>query len=200
MEVQGGGEWFSPYPAHVTGVYGGAEHTPHDAPVLPYHAPHANMVTMAPSPLVRNMSKHDEDMGYRQKNISVQLGLVRVDLTQRTIKKHMYSLKKHTFCQHALWSAAHGTSSYTIKNELLSIKKNASPCCGDCASPCDIGRLHSPIILKPLEADGRGDHGVVFLCVLLVLFVVLCTNFFSCVLLVLFVVSCSTMTVGYFFE
>jgi hypothetical protein len=60
------------------------------------------MVTMAPSPLVRNMSKHDEDMGYRQKKISVQLGLVRVDLTQRTIKKHMYSLKKHTFCQHAL--------------------------------------------------------------------------------------------------
>jgi hypothetical protein len=29
-----------------------------------YHAPHANIVTMAPSPLVRKiMSKHDEDMG-----------------------------------------------------------------------------------------------------------------------------------------
>ncbi len=30
------------------------------------------------------------------KNISVQLGLVRVDLTLRMIKKHRYSLKKHT--------------------------------------------------------------------------------------------------------
>jgi hypothetical protein len=37
-----------------------------------------------------------------KKNISVQLGLVRVDLMQRMIKKHVYSLKKHTFCQHAL--------------------------------------------------------------------------------------------------
>ena len=29
-----------------------------------YHAPHTNMVTMAPSPLVQNHVKHDEDMGY----------------------------------------------------------------------------------------------------------------------------------------
>jgi hypothetical protein len=52
-----------------------------------------------------------------KKNTSVQLGLVRVDLTQRMIKKHIYSLKKHTFCQ----QAARGTSSYKIKNELLSL-------------------------------------------------------------------------------
>ena len=32
---------------------------------------------------------------HRQKNIRVQLGLVRVDSTQRTIKKRIYSLKKH---------------------------------------------------------------------------------------------------------
>jgi hypothetical protein len=61
------------------------------------------------------MSKHDEDMGYiGKKSVRVQLGLVRVDLTQQTIKKHVYSLKKHTFCQHALRSAACGTSSYNI--------------------------------------------------------------------------------------
>ena len=36
-----------------------------------------------------------------KKNISVQLWLVCVDSTQRMIKKHVYSLKKHTFCQHA---------------------------------------------------------------------------------------------------
>jgi hypothetical protein len=42
------------------------------------------------------MSKHDEDMGYiGKKNISVQLWLVRGDLTKRMIKKHVYSLKKH---------------------------------------------------------------------------------------------------------
>jgi hypothetical protein len=54
-----------------------------------------------PPPLSKIMSKkHDEDMGYiGKKNISVQLWLVRVDLTQRMIKKHVYSLRKHTFCQ-----------------------------------------------------------------------------------------------------
>ena len=68
-----------------------------------YHSPHANMMTMVPSPLVQKiMSKHDKDMGHiGKKNFRVQLGLVRVDSTQRTIKKHVYSLKKHTFCQHA---------------------------------------------------------------------------------------------------
>jgi len=53
------------------------------------------------------------------KNFDVPLGLVGIDLTQRSIKKHRYSLKKHTFYQHALWSAAHGTSSYKIKKELF---------------------------------------------------------------------------------
>jgi hypothetical protein len=45
-------------------------------PLTPtYHAPHANMVTMAPSPLVRNMSKHDEDMGYRKKKYQCTAGV-----------------------------------------------------------------------------------------------------------------------------
>ena len=84
-----------------------------------YHAPHANVVTMAPSPLVRNHVKTWQGHGMHwQKNISIiQLGLLHVDLTQRTIKKHIYSLKKHTFCQLVLWSAECGTSSYKIKNE-----------------------------------------------------------------------------------
>ena len=34
-------------------------------------------------------------------------------------KKHRYSLQKHTFCQHALWSAVRGTSSYKIKKKLF---------------------------------------------------------------------------------
>jgi len=50
-------------------------------------APHANMVTMAPSPLVQNHVKNDKDMGnILAKKISVQLGLVCVDSMQRTIK------------------------------------------------------------------------------------------------------------------
>jgi hypothetical protein len=44
------------------------------------------------------MSKHDKDMGYIGKNnISVQLGLVRVDLMQRTIKSTDIHLKKTPF-------------------------------------------------------------------------------------------------------
>ena len=123
-----------------------------------YHAPHANVVTMAPSPLVRNNVKTWQGHGMHwQKNISIiQLGLLRVDLTKWTIKKHIYLHKKHTFCQHVLWSAACGTSSYKIKNELFSLYKIASLYCGDCASPCDVGWSHSPIILKLLEAGGRG--------------------------------------------
>ncbi len=51
-----------------------------------------------PPPLSKIMSKHDEDMGYiGKKNISVQLWLVRVDSTQRMIKKHVYSLKNIPF-------------------------------------------------------------------------------------------------------
>jgi hypothetical protein len=48
-----------------------------------YQAPHSNMVTMAPSPLVQNiMSKHDEDMGRICKKIRIQLGLMHIDSTQ----------------------------------------------------------------------------------------------------------------------
>jgi len=51
------------------------------------NAPHANMVTMVPSPLVQNHVKNDKDMGnILAKKISVQLGLVCVDSMQRTIK------------------------------------------------------------------------------------------------------------------
>ena len=126
------------------------------------------------------MPKHDEDMGnIGKKNIVVQLGLVRVELTQRKIKKHLCSLKKHTFCQCACWSAARRTSGYKIKNGSISLWKIALPCCRDRAPPCDIGWSHSPINLKMLDDSGRGGggHNVgVFLCVLLVLFAVLCTK------------------------
>ncbi len=44
------------------------------------------------------MSKHDEDMGYIGKtNIYVQLGLVHVDLTQRTRKNTYIHLKSTPF-------------------------------------------------------------------------------------------------------
>ncbi len=44
------------------------------------------------------MSKHDEDMGYIGKtNIRVQLGLVRIDLTQRTINNTYIHLKNTPF-------------------------------------------------------------------------------------------------------
>ena len=64
-----------------------------------YHSPHANMVTMAPSPLVQKiMSKHDEDMGrICKKNIRVQLGLLCVDSMQRTIKSTYIHLKNTPF-------------------------------------------------------------------------------------------------------
>ncbi len=53
---------------------------------------------MAPPPLLSKiMPKHDEDKGdIGEKNIDGQLGLVRIDSTQRLIKKHTYELKKHT--------------------------------------------------------------------------------------------------------
>ena len=56
-----------------------------------YHAPLGNMVTMAPPPLLSEiMPKHDKDRGdIGEKNISRQLGLVCIDLTQRPIKKHI---------------------------------------------------------------------------------------------------------------
>jgi hypothetical protein len=44
------------------------------------------------------MPKHDKDEGdIGEKNIGGQLGLVRIDLTQRLMKKHTEELKKHTF-------------------------------------------------------------------------------------------------------
>jgi hypothetical protein len=57
------------------------------------------MVTMAPSPLVRKIvSKHDEDMGRICKNnICVQLGLVRIESAQRTIKSTYTHLKNTPF-------------------------------------------------------------------------------------------------------
>ncbi len=44
------------------------------------------------------MPKHDEYKGdIGEKNIGGQLGLVRINSTQRLIKKHTSELKKHTF-------------------------------------------------------------------------------------------------------
>ena len=65
-----------------------------------------------PPPLVRNHAKTWWGHGrHWRKNICGKPGLVRVDKTQRTIKKHVYSFKKHTFCQRACWSAACRTKS-----------------------------------------------------------------------------------------
>ena len=71
-------------------------------------------------------------------------------------KKHIYSLKKYTVCQSARWSAARRTSSNKIENELVSLKKIASLCCAGHVPPWNVGRSHSPINLKPLEAGGWG--------------------------------------------
>ncbi len=63
-----------------------------------YHASHASMLTMAPSPLVRNHVETWQGHGtHWQKNIGAQLGLVHINLMQWTIKKHVYSFKKHLF-------------------------------------------------------------------------------------------------------
>jgi hypothetical protein len=62
------------------------------------------MVTMAPSPLLSEiMPKHDGDGGdIGEKNIGRRLGLVRIDLMQGPIKKHIYKEQKnHSFCQSA---------------------------------------------------------------------------------------------------
>ena len=74
-----------------------------------------NMVTMAPSPLVRKiMSKHDEDVGrICKKYIRVQLGLVRVDSTQQTIKNTYIHLNTHLLSAGTLISCA-WTSSVII--------------------------------------------------------------------------------------
>ena len=80
---------------------------------------------------------------------------MRVDSTQRPKKKHRYSIKKHTFCPSARWSAAYRIIGNKIKKKLVSRIKIASPCCGDQDRSCDIRRLHSPIKLEPLEAGGQ---------------------------------------------
>jgi len=53
---------------------------------------------------------------HRQKNIRVQLAGVSAHwFDAKNNKKHVHSLKKtHTFCQHARWSAACGTSRVII--------------------------------------------------------------------------------------
>jgi len=98
-----------------------------------------------------------------KKNISVQLGLVRVDFTQRTIKKHVYSLRKHTFCQHALWSAAHGTSSYNKEWVIITLKN----CIAVLRRLCITVRCWAIALTYYFEAAGTmtagGDHGVCFL-------------------------------------
>ena len=56
-------------------------------------APLGNMVTMVPPPplLSKIMPKHDKDGGdIGKKIIDGQLGLVHVDSTQRSIKKHIH--------------------------------------------------------------------------------------------------------------
>ncbi len=86
-----------------------------------YHAPHPNILTMAPSPLVRNHVKTWQGHGiHRQKQYQRTAGVSARWFDATNDKKHRYSLKKNTFCQHALWSAARGTISYKIKKELFS--------------------------------------------------------------------------------
>jgi hypothetical protein len=76
----------------------------------------------APPPLVPNHAKTWQGMGgIGKNNIGGQPGLVRVDSKQLTKNMHVYSLKKHTICQRARWSAAHKSSSYKIKNGLISL-------------------------------------------------------------------------------
>jgi hypothetical protein len=44
------------------------------------------------------MPKHDKDKGdIGERNIGGQLGLLRINSTQRLIKKHISELKKHSF-------------------------------------------------------------------------------------------------------
>ena len=91
-----------------------------------------------------------------QKNICRQLGLVRIYSTQRPIKTHDNSLQNIPFRKRASPSAACRIIVNKIKNMLISLLKNASPCCRDCAPPCNIWRSHSPINLKLMEAGGPG--------------------------------------------
>ena len=105
-------------------------------------------------------------------------GLVCVHFYSTNDKKaHIFTLKALLLSACTL-SAARGTSSYKSKNELFLHYKIALPCCGDREPPCNVGRSHSPIFLKPLEADGRGGImvSVFFLDVCCLLFVVLCTK------------------------
>jgi hypothetical protein len=72
------------------------------------------------------MPKHDEDVGdIDEKNIRGQLELVCIDIDskQRPIKKHIYSLKKHTFCLQAHHSGAYRIIVNKIKEQLVSRKK-----------------------------------------------------------------------------
>ena len=83
------------------------------------------MVTMVlPTPSSKIMPKHDEDMGGTgEKNIGEQLGLVRIYLTQRPIKRHNNSLQNSPFRKRAHPSAAFRIIVYKKKNMLIFFKK-----------------------------------------------------------------------------
>ena len=139
------------------------------------------------------MPKHDEDMGG-------QTGLVRVDKTQRTIKKHVYSFKKHTFCQRACWSAACGTKIYKIKNVLISLKKLHRRVSEILRHRETSGNHTHQLIWSRWKPAAGGDHGVgvFFRCCLFCVFgCVVCTTWWLLILSLHLVLSLC-LSVGYF--
>jgi hypothetical protein len=126
------------------------------------------MVTMAPSPFVRNHVKTWRGHGIHRQNNYWRKAGVSVCWFDATnyIKTHIH-LKNIFLSACDQLSAALRTSHYKLKNELI-------PCCGDHSPRCDVGRSHSHNNLKPLEADGRGGVMVSVLFWVCVQLVVCC--------------------------
>ncbi len=116
------------------------------------------------------MPKHDEDGGdIGEKNIGGQLGLVRVDLTQRPIKITCINIKNIPFA--SVRADQRPTEIVNkIENELVSLKNITSVCCGDRGQSRNVRQLHSPMQLKPLEGGGLGGSWCLcfFMCCLFV--------------------------------
>ncbi len=82
---------------------------------IKYHAPFGNMVTMPPPCLAQNHAKTWTGRGRHQQKKLADSWISAHWFNATDDKKHMYSLKKHTFCPWACWSAARRTSSNKIK-------------------------------------------------------------------------------------
>ncbi len=119
-----------------------------------------------PRPLVQNHAKTWWELGRHWRNKHLQIsGVSACQFDAMTKKKYKYSLKKHTFCPQAHWSAATRIKGNKIKNSLVSCKKlhcRVVQIKINHVTWCNHTHLENWSHWKPA---GGGGHGVGVFCV-----------------------------------